>query len=87
MRFATYTNINGGVTMIGTSTALEEVTELGHMFAIKMAELGHDVQQNDLLNGLAAYSLLNLKGENKRMDAAIRLVMKEIASGVLNVSA
>jgi hypothetical protein len=78
MRFAMYKNVNGGSSMIGLDNAYVEIRELGHNFAIALAERGHDTEESDLMNGLAAYHILKLEGESARLDAAHRMVIREI---------
>jgi len=48
-----------------------------------MAERGHKTEDSDLFNGLAAYTVLNLAGENARFDAAYKMVMDIIAKEIL----
>jgi len=78
MRFAMYKNVNGGTSMISLDNAFAEIRELGHTFAIALAERGHDTKESDLMSGLAAYHMLKLEGENPRLDAAHRIVLREI---------
>jgi hypothetical protein len=73
-----YKNVNGGSSMISIDNAFAEIRELGHTFAIALAERGHDAKEGDLMNGLAAYHILKLEGESARLDAAHRMVIKEI---------
>jgi len=75
MKFKTYKNTNGGTSMISVENAFVEIKELGHMFAVALAERGHNTKESNLMSGLAAYHLLNLKGENARCDAAHDLVV------------
>ena len=82
MRFTTYRNINGGLTMMNEDTCLDVIRDLGRTFAASMAEIDKPVDdQTDLMNGLAAYHLLALKGENIRLDAAHHGVLKLICAG------
>ena len=78
MRFKMYKTAYGSTQMIGLHDAYAEVRELGHVFAVAMAERGHETKDSDLMNGLSAYHLLRLKGENARLDAAHAMVMKDI---------
>lgn len=78
MRFTMYKNVNGGTSMISLDNAFTEIRELGHNFAIALAERGHDTKESDLMSGFAAYHLLKLEGENPRLDAAHRMVLREI---------
>lgn len=78
MRFKMYKNANGGTEMISLDNAFAEIRELGHNFAIALAERGHDTKESDLMNGLAAYHMLKLEGENARLDAAHKMVMRDI---------
>lgn len=78
MKFTMYKNVNGGSSMISQDNAFAEIRELGNTFAIALAERGHDTKESDLMSGLAAYHLLKLEGENPRLDAAHRIVLREI---------
>ena len=78
MRFKLYNTFDGGSDMISLYDAYAEVRELGHVFAVALAERGHETKDSDLMNGLSAYHLLRLKGENARLDAAHDMVMKDI---------
>ena len=78
MKFAMYKNVNGGTEMISLDNAFAEIRELGHSFAIALAERGHDTKESDLMSGLAAYHMLKLEGENARLDAAHKMVMRDI---------
>lgn len=82
MKFTTYKNVDGGTSMISQANALSAIRELGHTFAVALAERGHDTKENDLMSGLAAYHMLNLKGENPRLDAAHRSVVREITTAM-----
>ena len=78
MKLTMYKNVNGGTSMISLDNAFSEIRELGNTFAIALAERGHEVKERDLMSGLAAYHLLKLDGENARLDAAHRIVLREI---------
>ena len=78
MRFKLYNTFDGGSDLISLYDAYAEVRELGHVFAVAMAERGHETKDSDLMNGLSAYHLLRLKGESARLDAAHDMVMKDI---------
>jgi hypothetical protein len=78
MRFKMYKTVYGGTGVINLDNAYGEIRELGHNFAIALAERGHETKESDLMNGLAAYHMLKLEGENARLDAAHKLVMRDI---------
>ena len=78
MKLTMYKNVDGGTSMISRDNAFAEIRELGHTFAIALAERGHDTKESDLMNGLAAYHLLKLEGMYPRVDAAHRIVLREI---------
>jgi hypothetical protein len=78
MKLTMYKNVDGGTSMISLDNAFAEIRELGNTFAIALAERGHDTKESDLMSGLAAYHLLKLEGENPRLDAAHRIVLREI---------
>ncbi len=84
MKFKMYKAIDGGSAMISQKNAFNDIRELGHMFAVSLAERGHDTQESDLMTGLAAYTLLNLKGENARCDAAYDVVISTITDEMFN---
>ena len=83
MKMNTYRNADGGMEMISEDNAFATVKEVGHVFAVAMAERGHKTEDSDLFNGLAAYTVLNLAGENARFDAAYKMVMDIIAKEIL----
>jgi hypothetical protein len=78
MRFKLYNTFDGGSDLLSLSDSYAEIRELGHVFAVAMAERGHETKDSDLMNGLAAYHLLKLEGESARLDAAHAMVMKDI---------
>ena len=82
MRFKMYKNADGGTEVISRDAAFREIRELGHNFAIALAERGHDTKESDLMNGLAAYHMLKLEGESNRLDAAHRMVLREITDAM-----
>ena len=77
-KFKMYKNVNGGSAMISFDNALNELRELGHHFAVGLAERGHHTSESDLMSGLAAYHILDLRGTNARLDAAHDMVTKHI---------
>jgi hypothetical protein len=65
--------------------ATEMLRELGNIYAIALAEKGHNVDdKSDLMNGLAAYYMLDLKGEFDELDESVdvitRIVYEEVVS-------
>ena len=63
--------------------ALEMLRELGNIYAVALAERGYNVDdKSDLMNGLAAYYMLDLKGEfdelDESVDAVVRIVYEEV---------
>jgi hypothetical protein len=78
MKLTMYKNVDGGTSMISQDNAFAELRELGHNFAIALAERGHETKESDLMNGLAAYHTLKLEGMYPRVDAAHRIVLREI---------
>lgn len=83
MKFTTYKNADGGMEMISEDNAFAEIKELGHNFAVALAERGQETKESDLMNGLAAYQMLDLKGVNARCDAAHKIVMRVITDEML----
>lgn len=77
-KFKMYRGINGSTQMISFDGALDELRELGHNFAVGLAERGHRTSESDLMSGLAAYHILDLKGTSPRLDAAHDMVTKHI---------
>lgn len=58
------------------------IEELGHIYAVALAEKGHNVDdKSPLMNGLAAYYILDLKGEfdylDDSVDKIIRIIYEE----------
>ena len=65
--------------------ALEMLRELGNIYAVALAEKGHNLDGNsDLMNGLAAYYMLDLKGEFDELDESVdviaRIIYEEVVS-------
>jgi hypothetical protein len=63
--------------------ALEMLRELGNIYAVALAERGYNVDdKSDLMTGLAAYYMLDLKGEfdelDESVDAVVRIVYEEV---------
>ena len=63
--------------------ALEMLRELGNIYAVALAERGYNVDdKSDLMAGLAAYYMLDLKGEfdelDESVDAVVRIVYEEV---------
>ena len=63
--------------------AVEYLRGLGHIYAVALAEKGHNIDdKSDLMNGLAAYYMLDLKGEVEMLDDSIdkvvRIVYEEV---------
>ena len=57
--------------------ALEMLRELGNIYAIALAEKGHNVDdKSDLMNGLAAYFMLDLKGEFDELDESVDVITR-----------
>ena len=82
MKMTMYKNVDGGTSMISQDNALAAIRELGHTFAVALAERGHDTKESDLMSGLAAYHMLKLEGEDPRLDAAHRSVVREITNAM-----
>lgn len=62
---------------MNTETALNTVRELGHIFAVSLAEkTGKSSTDNDLMNGLAAYEILGLKGEFEDLDKSVDIIIR-----------
>jgi len=61
-----------------TTTAIENVRTLGQMFAIGLKEVtGKQIKEDsELMNGIAAYQILELKGQWAYMDESIDVVMR-----------
>lgn len=60
------------------------IKELGHIYAVALAERGHNVKESsDLVNGLVAYHYLDLKGEFEDLDREVESVVKSVYDGVL----
>lgn len=65
------------------STAIEMLRELGNVYAVALAEKGHNIDdRSDLMNGLAAYYMLDLAGEfeelDKSVDTAVRIIYEDV---------
>ena len=63
--------------------AEEMLRELGHIYAVALAQRGHNIDgKSHLTNGLAAYYMLDLKGEveglDDAVDAVVRIIYEEV---------
>ena len=64
--------------------ALEMLRELGNIYAVALAEKGHNVDdKSDLMNGLAAYYMLDLKGEFDELDESVDVITRIIYEEVV----
>ena len=81
--------------MMTLDQATEMLRELGNIYAVALAEKGHNIDdeperrrptgyKSDLMNGLAAYFMLDLKGEFDELDESVdvitRIVYEEVVS-------
>ena len=65
--------------MMTNEQAVEILTELGHIYAVALAEKGHNVDdKSPLMNGLAAYYMLDLKSEFKELDESVDKIIRII---------
>ena len=63
--------------------AITLLRELGNIYAVALAEKGHNIDdKSDLMNGLAAYYMLDLKGEfdylDESVDKIVRVIYEEV---------
>jgi len=59
------------------------IEELGHIYAVALAEKGHNVDdKSPLMNGLAAYFMLKLEGEFDYLDKAVDVICRIVYEGV-----
>lgn len=59
--------------------AYENVRVLGNNFALSMADIGKNIDdKSPLMNGIAAYEILNLRGVYEWLDASIEVVMRDV---------
>ena len=60
--------------------AINNLKELGHVFAVAMVQVtSKDIgDKSDLMNGIAAYEILKLKGQMPHIDESIDIVMRII---------
>lgn len=84
----TYKDINGALRMMSNDTCLEVIRELGRTFkdGIESIDKPSAEPQSDLWSGLAAYHMLNLKGENARLDAAHKRVLKLVTDAAFDMA-
>jgi len=66
-----------------TKLAYATIRNLGQIFADGLAKAGHAKPDTSiLLHGIAAYSKLNLKGEDAKLDEAYNVVMNDMMEAV-----
>jgi hypothetical protein len=58
--------------------AIKNVREMGHIFAVSLTTItGKSIDdKSDLMNGLAAYEVLKLKGEFDWVDESVDIVLR-----------
>jgi hypothetical protein len=67
------------MTQMTKDRAYENVRILGNNFALSMADIGKNIDdKSPLMNGLAAYEMLNLRGVYEWLDASIEVVMRDV---------
>ena len=60
-----------------TEQAAEILEELGHIYAVALAEKGHNIDRlTPVFNGLAAYFMLKLEGEFDYLDEAVDVICR-----------
>lgn len=58
--------------------AYENVRHLGNNFALSMSNIGKNIDdESPLMNGLAAYEILNLRGVYGWLDTSVQVVMRD----------
>lgn len=66
-----------------TNDQIQMLRELGNIYAVALAEKGHNIDdKSDLMNGLAAYYMLDLKGEFEELDESVDAVVRIVYEGV-----
>jgi hypothetical protein len=63
-------------------TAYAQIRQLGAIFKEALENAGKPVDSTLLVHGLAAYTKLNLNGENAELDTAYSIVMQDMVSAV-----
>lgn len=59
--------------------AYENIRVLGNNFALSMADLNKPIDdKSPLMNGLAAYEMLQLKGTFSWLDTSVEIVMRDV---------
>jgi hypothetical protein len=59
------------------------IEELGHIYAVALAERGHNIDIfTPICNGLAAYFMLKLEGEFDYLDEAVDVICRIVYEGV-----
>ena len=72
---------------IKVKVAMAALRDIGHSYAVKMAELGHNLDgHSDLMNGLAAYYKLDLRGEADYLDKSVDIICEIVYEVVLGPS-
>ena len=65
-----------------TNDQIQILKELGNIYAVALAEKGHNIDdKSDLMNGLAAYYMLDLKGEFEELDESVDAVVRIVYEG------
>jgi len=69
---------NPAQSTLTTQEAFDNIRKLGREFLVALVKVtGKGVEgNNDLINGIAAYQILNIKGEWQHMDESFDIVMR-----------
>jgi hypothetical protein len=63
-------------------TAYTQIRTLGTIFRDALVKAGKPVDNTVLIHGLAAYTKLNLEGQDAQLDAAYKMVMHDMMNAV-----
>ena len=88
MTITSYTDYGGSMKMMNDDTCLEVLRRLGRTFAegLKVIDKPAPEDTSDLWDGLAAYHMLDLKGENARLDAAHARVLRMVTDAAFDMA-
>jgi hypothetical protein len=65
-----------------TDLAYSMINTLGAIFKDALDKAGKSVDSTPLMHGMAAYTKLNLKGEDAQLDEAYNIVMTDMMEAV-----
>lgn len=88
MRLTTYRDADGALQMMSDETCLLVIRRVGRSFieGLEKIEKAPSAPRSELMDGIAAYIMLKLEGENAAVDAAYRRCIKMVTDAAFELA-